>query len=192
VRIGPLAGLPAILRELGHDPEPIFGRVGFKLAQFADPDTVISFVGASRLLALSVAATGCQQLGLLLGERSGPSSLGIAGFLLRTAPDVRTALTDVVRHLDLHDQGGVPMLLVKGDVTFLGYAIHQPAAQATDQIYDLAITIACNIMRHLCGARWNPAEVLLSRAPPEDPAPYKRFFRAHLLFDASQSAVVFP
>ncbi len=192
VRVGPLMGVPAVLRELGREPEPVFDSAGLGLAQFADADTEISYLAASRLLARCVAATGCRHFGLLVGERAGPSSLGVAGFMLRSAPDVGTALRGLVQHLDLHDQGGVATLLVKGGATLLGYAIHQPAAEATDQIYDFSMAVACNIMRGLCGERWNPTEVLLSRRRPQDLAPYRRCFRAPLRFNADQSAVVFP
>jgi hypothetical protein len=191
VRVGPLTGVPAVLRELGHQPGPVFAAAGFELTQFTDSDNEISYVGASRLLARCVAVTECPHFGLLVGERAAPSSLGVAGFMLRTAPDVGSALRSLVQHLDLHDQGGVPTLHIKGGTTLLGYAIHQPGARATGQIYDLAMAIACNIMRGLCGERWNPGEVLFSRRPPPDLVPYRQFFRAPLRFNAEQSAVVF-
>ena len=192
VRVGPMMSIPAVLRELGSEPGPVFPSAGFKLTQFADPDTEVSCLAASRLLARCVAATGCQHFGLLVGKSAGPSSLGIAGFMLRSAPDVGAALRGLVQHLDLHDQGGVPTLLIKGNVTRLGYAIQQTGAEAAGQIYDLAMSVACNIMRGLCGESWNPAEVLLSRRRPQDLAPYSNFFRAPLRFNTVQSAVVFP
>jgi AraC-like DNA-binding protein len=192
VRVGPLMGVAPVLRELGRAPEPIFDSAGLELNQFRDPDTEISYLAASRLLARCVASTGCQHFGLLVGTRAGPSSLGIAGFMLRSAPDVGTALRGLVQHLDLHDQGGIPTLLIQGVTALLGYAIIQPEAEAADQIYDLAIAVACNIMRSLCGESWNPAEVLLSRRPPLELPPYRRFFRAPLRFNAERSAVVFP
>jgi AraC-like DNA-binding protein len=192
VRVGPLMGVPRVLRELGRDPKPIFDSAGLKLAQFADADTEISYIAAGKLLARCVAATGCSHFGLLVGKHAVPSSLGVAGFMLHSAPDVGTALRGLVQHLDLHDQGGVPTLLVKGGVTLLGYAIHRSGTEATDQIYDLSMAIGCNIMRGLCGESWNPTEVLLSRRRPQDLAPYSRFFRAPLRFSAWQSALVFP
>ena len=191
VRVGPLAGLPELLRELGCEAEPLIRGTGLDPALFQDPDQVISYVSGSRLLARCVAATGCEHLGLLLGERSSPSYLGLAGFMLRAAPDVGIALRGLLRHLDLHDQGGVLTLQVRGGVSLLGYAVHEPGAEAIEQIYDLSLVMACNVMRGLCGADWNPTEVLLSRPAPEDPRPYKRFFRAPLSFGAEESAIVF-
>lgn len=184
--------LPALLRELRCDPQPVFARAGFDLARFSDPDNEIPFVPASRLLAGCVAATDCGHLGLLLGERADPSSLGVPGFLLRTAPDVRTALQALEKHLDLHDEGGVVTVSNRDGVTLFGYVVHLPGAKATDHIHDLAVTVACKVMRSLCGARWNPAQVLLARRAPPDRALYGRFFGAPVRFDADENALVFP
>jgi len=192
VRVGPLMSIPAVLQELGHEPGPIFDFAGLKPAQFSDPDFEIPYLDAGRLLARCVAITGYRHFGLLVGERAGPSTLGVAGFLLQSAPDVGTALRGLVQHLDLHDQGGVATLHMSGGVTHLGYAIHLSGVEATEQIYDISIAIGCNIMRGLCGKNWNPAEVLLSTRQPLNLAPYRRFFRTPIRFNANQSAVVFP
>jgi len=192
VRVGPLMGLPALVRDLGCDPDPIFASAGFNLAQFEDPDNTIPFVPGSRLLARCVEATGCSHLGLLLGERVDPSSLGVAGFMLQAAPNVGTALRGLVRHLDLHDRGAVATLVTNDRVTSLGYAIYLSGVEAADQIYDLSIAVVCKIMRALCGEKWNPAEVLLSRRQPQNLAPYLQFFRAPLHFDADRSVLLFP
>lgn len=192
VRVGPLMSIPAVLRQLGCKPGPVFASAGLQTAQFEDADNEIPYTAAGRLLAGCVAATGCQHFGLLVSKCADPSSLGIAGFMLRSAPDVGSALRALTQHLDLHDEGGVPTLLIKGGVTLLGYAIHQPGTESSDQIYDLSIAIGCNIMRSLCGESWNPSEVLLSRRPPSELEPYRTIFRAPLRFNASQSALVFP
>ena len=192
VRVGPLISVAAVVRELGCDPEPLFRSAGFNVAQFDDADTRVPYLAASRLIARCTEATACEHFGLLVGERAGPSTLGVAGFMLRAAPDVRTALQDLVRHLDLHDDGGVPFVETAGEVSLLGYSIQQPGAEASGQIYDLSLAIGCNIMRALCGEGWRANEVLFARRRPNDMRPYERFFQAPLRFDAEQSAVVFP
>jgi AraC-like DNA-binding protein len=184
--------VPEILREFGCEPGPVLEDAGFKLEQFEDPDTEISFVAGSQLLARCVRVTGCQHFGFLLGVNANSSSLGIAGFMLRFAPNVATALHALIRHLELHDQGGVPLLTSRGDLTSLGYAVIQSGAEAIDQIHDLSAAVACNIMRDLCGSDWNPDQVLMPRRQPPELTPYQRFFRAPLRFDTEQNAVVFP
>jgi hypothetical protein len=133
VRVGPLMSVPALLRDFDCSPEQVLGEAGLNLAQFEDPDTEISFLAGSKMLAHCVAATGCQYFGLLMGERAGSSSLGLAGFMLRFAPDVGTALHALLRHLELHDTGGVPVLTTGGEVSSLGYAFYLPGVAAADQ-----------------------------------------------------------
>lgn len=192
MRAGPLMGLIAILREHGIEPEPVLECFGLELRHFENPDAEQPFIAVSRFYKRCVELTGCEHLGLLVGKRADPSSLGIAGFMLRTAQDVDMALQALARHLDLHDQGGVVTLNTIDEFTSLGYALHLPGVSTTDQIYDQSITIACNIMRSLCGEDWNPTEVLLSRSKPRDTAPYKQVFRAPVRFNATESAIVFP
>lgn len=192
VRVGPLRKLPELVRELGCDPTPVFAAAGFDVSRFEDPDNEISYISGSRLIARCVAETGCHQLGLLLGERTEPSALGVAGFMLKSAPDIGSALRGLVRHLDLHDRGAVATLNIQGDYAQFGYAIHLPGVEAAEQIYDLSIAVVCRIMRSLCGDEWNPSEVHLSRKKPSDPKPYRHFFRAPLLFETHQSVLIFP
>ena len=192
VRVGPLMSIPSLLREVDCSPEQILGDAGLSLEQFEDPDTEISFLAGSKMLANCVAATGCQHFGILMGEQAGSSSLGLAGFILRFAPNVGAALQALLRHLELHDQGGTPILTTDGELSSLGYAIHLPDVEAADTIYDLSTAMTCNIMRDLCGQNWNPTRVLLARRRPSDLAPYEHFFRAPLRFDAEQNAVAFP
>lgn len=192
VRVSPLIHVRTVLRELGCEPEPVIRMAGLSPAHFEEPENEISYVTASRLLALCEAKTGCQNFGLLLAEQAGSSSLGVAGFMLRFAPDVGTALRALKRNLELHDQGGMLTLAVDEKFAMLGYAIHQPDAQGIDQIYDMSVAMAYKVMRELCGAEWKPTKILLSRRPPKDTAPYRQFFRAPVQFRSAQNAVIFP
>ena len=192
MRAGPQMSLIAILREHDIEPEPVLESYGLELRHFESPDSEQPFIPVSRFYERCVELTGCEHLGLLVGMRADPSSLGIAGFMLRTAQDVDMALHALMRHLDLHDQGGVVTLNTNGTFTSLGYALHLTGVSATEQIYDQSMTTACNIMRSLCGEDWNPTEVLLSRSKPRDTTPYRQVFRAPVRFNASESAIVFP
>jgi AraC-like DNA-binding protein len=192
VRVGPLMSIPKILEELGCDPVPIFKGAGFELHQFDDPDKEIPFIAGSLLLERCVEASGCEHFGLLVGQCADPSSLGIAGFILRVAVNVDVALCGLLRHLDLHDQGGAATL-DKGDkASMLGYEIHLSGVHAQEQILDMSIAVICNIMHGLCGRDWKPTKVLIGRPTPHDDKPYKRFFQVPVEFNAKQSTVVFP
>jgi len=74
----------------------------------------------------------------------------------------------------------------------LSYVVAEPDVEGAEQVADLAMSVACNILRALCGRDWNPTAVLLARRRPADPRPQRRFFRAPLHFNAPSSALLFP
>ena len=191
LRIGTISALPAILRSLGADPAEVLAEAGFALEQFEDPDNLVSLVARGRLIAHCVARTGCQHLGLLVGQRGGLHSLGLVGLLVKYSPDVQAALHSLVSYFHLHARGVMTTLVVDEDVAMLSYGIYAPDVLATDQIGDGAVAMLLNIMRTLCGPDWRPIEARFARRKPEDVRPFRRFCRAPLRFDAEQNALVF-
>jgi len=191
VRIGGILALPAVLRSLGANPAKVLAEAGFDLKLFDDPDNSVSYAARGHLLAHCVARTGCEHLGLLIGQQGGLYSLGLVGLLVKYSPDVGTALSSLVRYLDLHVRGAATTLAADDDVAMLSYEIHQPRVEATDQLGDGAVALMFNIMRALCGPEWKPVEVRFAHRKPKDVGAFRRFFWAPLHFDAEQNALVF-
>ena len=191
LRVGPLVNLALILRSLDCEPDPVFHATGFHASEFVDPDHRINFAQASQLLKRCVEITGCDHLGLILGEQSCPSHLGIAGFLLKTASTVEVALQSLVDNLDLHDNGGIVSLDVGPNFTSLQYALYKTDTVAREQIYDLSAAVMFQIMRMICGKKWRPESISIERRKPGDVKPYKRFFGTQIYFDATESAMTF-
>jgi AraC-like DNA-binding protein len=150
----------------------------------------ISFVELGRLLEACVAATRCEHLGLLVGQRSGTSSLGLVGRLMQTAPTLKDAILDLCTNQRRYVRGSVAYLVIQNEIAFWGYAVHYPEVRAIEQISDGAIAVGFNMMRELVGAA--PEEVLTSRRPPGNIEPYRRFFGSAPRFDAEQHALAFP
>jgi len=81
---------------------------------------------------------------------------------------------------------------VRNGTVLLGFTVIEPETQAVDQICDLSMGVARNLMRGLCGPKWTASQVLLPRKPPADPTPWTRVFNAPVQFNAGQCALVFP
>jgi len=191
VRIGGALGIPVILKSLGADPAEVLAEAGLDLAQFDDPNNLITFAARSRLLALGAARTGCPHFGLLVGQQQGLHSLGLTGLLVRYSPDVGTALRSLVRYTHLHVTGAAFGLAVDGNLASFTYDIYEPHAEGHDQTGDGAMAAYYNAMRELCGPEWKPVEVRFAHRSPADVGPFRRFFRVPLRFDAEQYAVRF-
>lgn len=185
--------IPALLRELGKDPESILASVGLDAGHFRNPDHRFAFQTAGNLLAACATATRLPHFGLLVGARFDFEDLGILAHLMRDASTVKEALLGLVRHLHLTDRGAVPFLLDLGEERIaLGYVIYRHDTPGIGQVYDLAIAVGYAMLRVLCGADWKPLLVTLAHDAPRDTAPYRRFFHAPVRFNAAHSELVFP
>jgi AraC-like DNA-binding protein len=191
IRVAPMAAIPALLREFGVAPGPLLKKFGLSEEIFFQPDRTIPFEMLGRVVNTCARETGCPHFGLLVGQRGNASTLGATGFLMKNAPDVRTALNEAILNIDLHDRGATPFLDVSDETTVLGYAIYQPGIEGSDQISDGSLAIIWNVMRGLCGPEWLPLEVWFTHDKPADIGAYRRFFRTPLRFNAMHNALVF-
>jgi AraC-like DNA-binding protein len=146
----------------------------------------------SRLLGHSAELTNCEHLGLVLSRSVNLGSMGLVGRLARFAPTVEAALDDLCANFAVHDTGGVVDVRVEHETATFTYAIPASGVAASEQIYDLAAGVMCNVLLELCGVEWRPTLVMLPRKPPRNLAPYRATFDAPLQFDAVRAAVTFP
>jgi AraC-like DNA-binding protein len=191
IHLGVAKEIVPALREFGLDPDPIIREAGLDPSLFADGANVIPHAALGRLLTLSVARTNCPHFGLLVGQRATILSLGMVGRLMQQSETVGDAMRALVSNLSIQNRGSVPSLTVSGDTALFTFSVYQPEAESADQISDGSLAVAVNALRALCGADWNPIEVLLPRAAPMDQKPYRRHFRAPVRFNQESAIIVF-
>jgi AraC-like DNA-binding protein len=188
-RVGPMVEVPEVLRELGKDPTSVIAAAGVDPNVLRNPENVLSFLEVGRLFQACVAATDCQHFGLLVGQRSATTSLGLVGRLMRNAATLKDAIVDLCCHQQRYIRGSVIYLIVRNQIAFWGYAVHHPGMQAIEQLGDGAAAVGFNMMKELTGI--TPDEVYLSRHAPSDVGPYRRVFGMLPRFNAEQNALAF-
>lgn len=191
IRAAPITAIPAVMRELGADLEPILAAHGLSNQVLEDPEASIPYEAMCGVLASCSRSSGCPHVGLLIGQRGGITSLGVLGYLMLNAPDVRSALDTLIHHMDVHDRGAAPRLELSTQVVMLRYDILHSDADGSAPVSDAALAIGRNILLSLCGPAWKPLEVHLRHAAPDDVRPYRRFFQAPVVFNAERTALVF-
>ena len=191
VRVGTLLPLADILRDLGVNPAGLLAECGVDPKVFDDPDNRIPLTVHNHLVALAVARSGCPHIGLLVGQRDGLHSIGLAGLLVRYSPDVGTALRSYVRYLHTHVVGAKSTLVVDDHLATLSWEIYQPGVEAVDQVGAGALALKCNVLRELCGPDWRPIEVRFAHREPAQLQPFRNIFRTTLRFDAPEYALCF-
>jgi len=187
-----MINLAPLVRSLGYDPEPIFRRCGFELGDFNHPDHRLPYQQGLNLLADCAQTTHCAHFGLLLGEMTEVSLIGLVGFLVRSAPTVRQAMYSLVENLDLQEDAGSVVFQTDNDYASLAYSIHIPGLRASEHVYDLCALIMFKVVLAACGDRNIPMTVKLVRSAPLDVRPYRRLFGNSLFFNSTECSVSFP
>ena len=192
IHLGVAKEIAPTLRDFGIDPDPIIRAAGLDPRLFDDGTNVIPHAALGRLLTLCVTHTHCPHFGLLVGQRATILSLGMVGRLMQHSETLSEAMRALVSNLSIQNRGAVPSLIVRGDLAMFIFSVYQPEAESVDQISDGSLAVTVNALRALCGADWNPTEVLLPRVAPVDQEPYRRHFRAPVRFNQESAIIVFP
>ena len=191
VRASALEGFTELVNELGGEADKLRLAAGLPVTPLP-ADGWISYRAFLHLLELSAKELACPHFGLLLSRQQGIGILGPLGFIMREAPDVATALAELSRYFALHNQGAEVSLSIVSGAAQLGFESKLPGHFPMVQQTDLVLGIGLNIMRLLCGPRWNPLAAYLTHAEPEDRRPYRALFDCPLHFDAESSKMIFP
>lgn len=119
-RIGALATVPALIRNLGVDPAPILASAGLNPDALDLPSNRVPFAALTRFLSEAAARTGCPHFGLLAGRTFHLSDLAALGAIVRNSPTLGLALEEFVVRQHLHSGGALAFLLQRGDVVDFG------------------------------------------------------------------------
>lgn len=188
-RVGGLTALPSVLRALGVDPVVLLGRIGLPPDALATSDRRLPFAAATRLLAAAVGETRCPHLGLLVARHWGFGATGLAGELAWRSATVQEALETFTVFQRLNSTGGAVYFTRLQSAALLGFAVYHPHVEQLAVVCDIAVGSLTNGLRELCGAGWNPEEVMLPHSAPDDVRPYRDYFRCPVHFDAERAAL---
>ncbi len=191
VRVGTLAAALPVLRQFGVDVGHTLAEFGLTESYFEEPDNTLPYPLFGLLLRRSSELTQCPHFSLLVGQNLNASNLGVVGFLMRSAPDVRRALSLLSRYFRFHNPNAAIDIAEERDYTTFRFTLLQSKMYGCEQLLDAVIANAQSMMRQLCGPDWSPTEIRLARAVPPDVRPYRTYFGTTPRFNAEDNAVVF-
>lgn len=181
VRASALQGMRQTVTELNGDIDMLLRRTGLVAAE-QDPDSWISYRSFLLLLEEAARETHCPHFGLLLSRQQDIGILGAVGFVIQQAPDLRTALRELIVHFAHHNQGAIVSLKVENDVAQWCFTCKLEGFAPMRQQAGLVAGIGVELIRLLCPG-WSPNAVYFPHAPPVDPRPYKARFDCPLFFN---------
>lgn len=190
-RVGGATALLPVLREHGVDAELLLHEVGLSTRMFDHPDNVVPFAALCRVLRLTAERTGLADIGIRAGMRADLRSLGVLGYFVANSETVGHGLQALREFLHVHDQGAAPFLIEDDGVAMLGYEVLDPGIAGAEQMTFGALAIAANILRTICGPRFELRAVTFSFRSPADSALFRKFFKSPVRFNAERSALAF-
>lgn len=190
-RVGGLVLLPRVLHQFGAAVPVVLDECGLPPDALDDPEKRIPFAKVGELLHRAAVHSGCDHLGLVLGQRLGFETLGLLGEAARCAPTVGEALRAIAEHQRLHTRGCLIFLRVNGVQVTFGYSVYSPATTGVEHIHDSVAVWMINAIRSLTQPSWLPDRIRLARGRPPSIARYRRMLPARLEFDGDCTALVF-
>jgi AraC-like DNA-binding protein len=190
VRASALTGIRATIEELGGDADRLLRQLGLD-GKKSDPESWISYPRFLLLLERASLETGCPHFGLRLSERQDVGILGALGFIIQQAPDLRTALRELITRFSFHNQGANVSLNVDNGVASWRFTCKLEGELPTRQQEDLVAGIGVDLMRLLWRSNWTPKAVYFAHAKGDDVRPYRERFRCPVHFDWESTTMTF-
>ena len=189
-----LAGCAELIAELGGSPESLAREVGLPPEALVQRDIQVRASQMVRLFELAAARCNARDFGLRLARRQGLQVLGPLWVLIRNAPSVRAALSDLAANFAFYTTSAVVRVEPTRDGAALSYEtrVRRSVAHGSrgdTQAVELAMGIMALELRRVLGPRWNPVATQFRHSPPEDLRAHRALFGDLLLFDQDRNAL---
>lgn len=188
-RAASLMLLPSVLTEFGVDLDAVLQVTGIARGQLR-PEAFIPYAAYLAILDNASAATGRDDIGILLGQPQTLAALGPLGSAMKHAATLGEAISAFVAFQINNSTGGAVYLMRADRDVLLGYGVYDLPVRVSHQIYDMVLAVGCNLIAELTRGRVGPEEILVSRAAPDDPAPYQRLGRCPVRFGQNQTGLL--
>jgi AraC-like DNA-binding protein len=190
MRIGANIVLPDVLRDLGHDPAPVFAAAGIDLAAYTDAEATLPMQTMARLFKAALDMTGRHDIGLRVGARGGTDYLGLLLQRMAAEPDLRSMLAVMMKFAPINTRAAAMRLDTDDSEVRLEIAINDLFAEVAS-LYEegMAVVIFLSIKR-LVGDGWRPQAVEFAHRPTAPPDAYRQVFGLRPRFNRLRSAIV--
>lgn len=189
--IGILKLIADYLDEQGFDSNAVFAPFGILPDDLKNNMYPISLQTQGKILQTAEALTGCDHLGLLIGQKAQFSNIGPLRFLVLNAPTMRDAMQSLFSYgrmwyrgqkLDLLEEHGYARICMNIDSDIPSKGQYQTA-------YLVAMV---SIIEMILGQTWRPSLVRISYPKPASAHLYEKVFGCPVWFGQSQHEILFP
>jgi AraC-like DNA-binding protein len=188
--VGALSEVSNLMREAGHDPWDLLESFGISQELMSKPMTPVPISLHGQILQAAADATGRDDFGLLIGQRSTRLNAGPLRLLVYNARTAREAVQAIVRYHGLWYRGIT--LDLTADRGFACLSVTLGASiPGSDHVLTAYLAALVKHLEAIFPRSWRPSQVHISYRRPRMAEQYARFFRAPVLYDQPRHAVFF-
>ncbi|WP_221799590.1 AraC family transcriptional regulator [Oceanobacter mangrovi] len=178
-------------RQLGYDPSAVLQAYQLPPERLALPGNRVSIPRFMRVGHELIESTRAPYLGLQMGVLSGPSVMGLAGWIAHSAASVRSACEALVRYelLCSFNARGRSAFVVEGGKGRMCFYSISPYNDYNRFVVDLVLVGWKTLLEQMAGKSLIEA-ILIEFPAPEYQADYPRFVDCPVVFGAGQNALL--
>lgn len=179
-------------RKEGHNPNPILEQYGLDEVRLASPMARISIPRFMRLGYAFIEAFNMPWLGLLMGQLSGAPSMGLAGLLAQSAPNVKQAciaLTSYELLNSFNARGSSSFYLEAGQGVLQFYSI-SPYNAYNFFVVDTVLASWCFFLEKISQTTGLIQRVEIEFEAPHYREHYAQYFDCEVRFNCERNAIV--
>ncbi|HVK86898.1 MAG TPA: AraC family transcriptional regulator [Kofleriaceae bacterium] len=169
---------------------PFWAATDLTPALVADDDARISAAQFCVAWAEAVRLTGKPDLALSIAAVTPPGAFGIVEYVCRSAPNVREGLLRWVRYLNLLEDASVVGLVIDDEHAYV--RVESESEAPAPGGHELCFALLAQQARQLATVPFRIARVDFAHRTEVDPAKYRAWFDAPVMFAAGVNQLVFP
>lgn len=187
-----LTGFPALVTELGGDPDVLLSRAGIDRADVGRFDAFFTYLSVIHAVESAAVATQTPDFGLRLGARQGIEILGPVGVAARNSATMAEALAIFEQYVTAYSPAVTFDISVQESTAFAEFkiVIEHPPAHA--QVIELSLGVMLRGFRFFFGAGYAPLAVDIPHAPLSAPADYLKYFSCAPRFGSRRAGLTIP
>lgn len=170
-------GFSELVSQLGGQFESLLRQYHIDPRLLGDEEARVPLRSFIEVLEHAALVLNCPDFGLRMAQYQDVHVLGPIALIARSAATVGQALEEIVRFIGYHSPG-IRLELDSGEpeTSRLRIEIRLPGALQQRQLQELALGVAHNTMKLLCGSSFSAQAVLFSGISPLPAARYRRYF----------------
>lgn len=184
-------GFNELVSQLGGQSESLLRQYHIDPRLLGDEDARVPLRSFIEVLEHAAQVLDCPDLGLRMAQYQEVHVLGPIALIARSAATVGQALEEIVRFIGYHSPGiRLELDSDEPQTSRLRIDIRLPGALQQRQLQELALGVAHNTMKLLCGSNFRAQAVLFSGISPLPSSRYRRFFNTSIFNGQDCNALI--